>query len=57
MTICCAIGAVVRTSLYTWWERAVLGGSEAVLVFEGINGKLKHDVREFFISLNKNALC
>lgn len=35
----------------------MLGGSETVLVFEGINGKLKHDVREFFILLNKNALC
>lgn len=49
MTIFCAIGAVVCT----WWECAVLEGSKAVLVFEGINGKLKHDVREFFISLNK----
>lgn len=57
MTICCARGAVVGTLLYTWWEHAVLEGSKAVLVFEGINGKLKHNVREFFISLHKNALC
>lgn len=35
----------------------MLEASKAVLVFEGINGKLKHDVREFFILLNKNALC
>lgn len=57
IAICCAIGAVVGTWFYTWWERAVLEGSKAVLVFEGINGKLKHNVRELFISLNKNALC
>lgn len=57
MTTCCAVGAVVCALLYTWWEPAVLEASRAVLVFEGINGKLKHDMREFFISLNKNALC
>lgn len=35
----------------------MLEGSKAVLVFEGINGKLKHNVREFFILRNKNSLC